>query len=58
MYVCCPFYNRTTIGQQSDNKRTTVGGRIKEGFGKDGDNMECDMTGKSRISVQLENIEV
>ena len=23
--ACCPFYNRTTNGQQADNKRTSVG---------------------------------
>ena len=25
MYVCCPFINRTTIEQQSDNNGTTMG---------------------------------
>jgi hypothetical protein len=51
MYVCCPFINRTTIEQQSnnnqttieqqsDNNRTTVGGRTKEELGKGGDDME------------------
>jgi hypothetical protein len=33
MYVCCPFINRTTIGQQSDNNRTTMGERAKERLG-------------------------
>ena len=36
MYVCCPFVNRTTIGQQSNNKRTTVGERAKERTDKKG----------------------
>ena len=37
MYVCCPFINRTAIGQQSNNNRTTMGqqwdnnGRKSEG---------------------------
>ena len=33
MCVCCPFVNRTTIEQQSDNNRTTMGGRAKERLG-------------------------
>ena len=30
MYVCCPFINRTTIEQQSNNNRTTIGQQWKE----------------------------
>ena len=36
MYVCYPFDNRITIGQQSNNKRTTVGERAKERTDKKG----------------------
>ena len=54
MYVCCPFINRTTIGQQSNNNRTTMGrqwekerrkglGRVEQNWRLIGEQLENDM---------------